>query len=134
MNREVWGFHQDLTREWAEAVDDMAEAVAGIGQLMLRGIVYKSPVDTGRFRGNWITSVGAISTDTTEATDKSGEATIAKGYAVLDAYPATMPPIHIQNNLPYAARLENGWSKQAPAGMVGLTIAEINAVMPGREV
>lgn len=33
------------------------------------------------------------------------------------------------NNLPYAQPLENGWSSQAPAGMVGLTIAEFDTIV-----
>lgn len=33
--------------------------------------------------------------------------------------------IYIANGLPYILRLENGWSKQAPAGMVAITLAEL---------
>ena len=64
----------------------------------------------------------------------SGQISIDQGTSELMAYPNTMPPIYIQNNLPYANRLENGWSNQAPAGMVALTIAEVEAQMDGREV
>jgi hypothetical protein len=38
---------------------------------------------------------------------------------------------YIQNNLPYAQRLEDGWSKQAPAGMVALSLAELQAEIVG---
>ncbi|VEB42983.1 Uncharacterised protein [Chromobacterium violaceum] len=31
------------------------------------------------------------------------------------------------NPMPYAVKLEYGWSKQAPAGMVRLTLAEISS-------
>jgi hypothetical protein len=31
--------------------------------------------------------------------------------------------IYLTNSLPYARRLEYGWSKQAPAGMVRITVA-----------
>ena len=48
-----------------------------------------SPVDTGTFKRNWQNDVG---------TNK---------YSV-----------SISNNLPYAERLANGWSKQAPSGWV----------------
>lgn len=127
-------FELELTAEWAAKVDDIAEAVAGIGLVMLSGIVRKSPVDTGRFRGNWITSVGGISGATFDRVDPSGSVPINEGASDLMAYPNTMPPIYIQNNLPYANRLENGWSRQAPGGMVALTIAEIEAQMDGKEV
>lgn len=127
-------FELELTAEWAAKVDDIAEAVAGIGLVMLSGIVRKSPVDTGRFRGNWITSIGGVSGATFDRVDPSGSVSINEGAGIMMAYPNTMPPIYIQNNLPYANRLENGWSRQAPGGMVALTIAEIEAQMDGKEV
>jgi len=120
-------FSLQLSKEWQLAVDDITEAVAGIGLLVLRGVVLKSPVDTGRFKGNWIVSSGSPSDETTEKTDKAGGVTIEQGAAVLNGYPDTLPPIYVQNNLPYANRLENGHSKQAPNGMAALTVAEITA-------
>ena len=33
------------------------------------------------------------------------------------------------NNLPYAQRLEDGWSKQAPSGMVGLAVREFRSIV-----
>jgi hypothetical protein len=36
---------------------------------------------------------------------------------------------YITNNLPYAWRLEHGHSKQAPAGMVGLTVVEFAGIV-----
>lgn len=35
--------------------------------------------------------------------------------------------ITVSNNLPYAERLENGWSQQAPQGMLKLTFEEVKA-------
>ena len=32
----------------------------------------------------------------------------------------------VGNNLPYAYRLETGYSKQAPSGLVGLTVLRFN--------
>ena len=31
---------------------------------------------------------------------------------------------YLVNNLPYIRRLEQGWSQQAPAGMVAVTVSE----------
>lgn len=36
--------------------------------------------------------------------------------------------IFLTNNLPYIERLERGWSKQAPTGMVALTVAEFGGI------
>ncbi len=91
----------------------------------LTGVVLKSPVDTGRFRGNWNVSVEKVdfSTDL-EKKDKSGQATINAGEEVI-GQSKPYDVIYISNNLPYANRLENGWSDQAPNGMLALTVAEI---------
>ncbi|ASY62526.1 Phage protein [Sinorhizobium sojae CCBAU 05684] len=110
-----------------ELTDDaVQQVVQKVALQALRGVVMKSPVDTGRFRGNWTVSVDAKDTSITDATDKGGGETIAKGAALI----AALPPyrtVWISNNLPYARRLETGWSKQAPAGVVALTIAEIES-------
>lgn len=102
---------------------------AGLRKLALdalRGIIFKSPVDTGRFRGNWNTSLGGADLTVTESTDKGGNTTFMRGSQIV----ARVDPfgtIFIANNLPYAEKLEEGSSKQAPAGMVAITIAEIEA-------
>lgn len=36
---------------------------------------------------------------------------------------------YLANNLPYAQRLEDGWSKQAPAGMIELTVIEFDPIV-----
>jgi hypothetical protein len=36
---------------------------------------------------------------------------------------------YITNNLPYAERLEYGWSGQAPSGMIRLSLAEFEQVL-----
>jgi hypothetical protein len=37
--------------------------------------------------------------------------------------------IYLTNNLPYIRRLEEGYSQQAPAGMVALTVQEFAQVV-----
>jgi hypothetical protein len=36
---------------------------------------------------------------------------------------------YIVNNLPYAQRLDDGWSSQAPAGIIGLALAEFDGMV-----
>jgi len=93
-------------------------------------ITMRTPVDTGRARANWFLTQGAPSTQLDEY----------KGAKTGEVAPPTPPdvstitgdePVYIVNNLPYIEALENGHSKQAPAGMVALAIqaeeAQINA-------
>lgn len=100
---------------------------------MLGGILETSPVDTGRFRGNW--NVGIENPDRT-VTDKNypggtpaarGAAAAAealtRGQAVLAGF-VSGEQIWLSNNLPYSIELEYGHSKQAPSGIVRLAIRE----------
>jgi len=120
-------FELRLNTAVLETQEKIEDAVQVIAMDTLRGVVLKSPVDTGRFRGNWIVSINSPSMEQTPATDASGSGAINKGMAAIEGYDVeTTSRIYIQNNLPYGNRLENGWSEQAPEGMVSVTINEIN--------
>ena len=94
---------------------------------LFRAVVLRSPVDTGRFRANWNASYGAADYATSASTDR--------GRGVQQAIRAlTMPVggiVYLSNGLPYASRLEYGWSKQAPNGMVRLSVLEFNDFVRG---
>jgi hypothetical protein len=82
-----------------------------------------SPVDTGRFRGNWMLGIGSPDTSTIDAVDPDGSTTVARITAAAGAIHAG-GVVYITNSLPYARRLEYGWSQQAPSppGIVRLTV------------
>lgn len=127
MAQRAFEFALGLEQLGQELTDDLMQQVTQkLALQALSGVVLKSPVDTGRFRGNWNVSVDLRDDTTTDATDKDGSATIAKGQGVITAIPPYRT-IWLTNNLPYARRLETGWSQQAPAGMVALTLAELES-------
>lgn len=77
----------------------------------------------GRFRANWQYGVGTPKNGVLPDIDPSGSASNARILAGIA--PDAAGKIHyLTNNLPYAERLEKGWSKQAPNGMVALTVVE----------
>lgn len=79
----------------------------------------------GSFRGNWLIGVGADPVDESPAVDPSGALTIREGELTLRLDVTSLrEPIFIVNDLPYANRLNNGWSTQAPAGFVEQSIAQ----------
>jgi len=74
----------------------------------------------GRFRANNVVTVGDPSYSQLDATDKNGSVTISKGRdAINKAGPYSV--IYIQNNLPYAEKLEDGHSSQAPGGVYAVS-------------
>jgi hypothetical protein len=71
----------------------------------------------GRFRANWQYGFGSAPTSTIDAIDPSGSTTLS---GIINSV-ANQQGVHwIANNLPYAQRIEDGWSTQAPSGIVGL--------------
>ncbi|MGV5490229.1 HK97 gp10 family phage protein [Pseudomonas sp. XP2] len=105
---------------------DLVKQARIIAMALLGDIVQRSPVDTGRFRGNTVVSIGAPILSNSDNVDKTGSSTIAAGQAVLTGLkPYTV--VYIQNNLPYAEKLENGHSKQAPNGVFGLAFTGVAA-------
>ena len=114
------GFAADLNRLCAKAGDKAEQVVRKTAIELQGGMIERSPVDTGRFKSNWQAGVGAINRATGDAPGSD-----AKGRTALAI--ATWKPgqtIYLTNSLPYANRLENGYSKQSPAGMVRLTVQE----------
>jgi len=100
--------------------EQVSQRVRVIAMAMLNEIVLRSPVDTGRFRGNNIVSVGAPVYTKTANIDPTGAETINRGISAMSGLePFTQ--VFIQNNLPYAVPLEDGHSKQAPAGIYAVS-------------
>jgi len=99
-------------------------SIQKIAMEAFKRVIMKSPVKSGRFRANWGCSIGSPHTVVYDTTDKDGNATIAKIMMILPKWDGT-DKIILCNNLPYSIVLENGHSKQAPAGMVRLTISEL---------
>lgn len=119
-------FDLQLKKSLDLAEDEITDVIQVIAMTALKGVVLKTPVDTGRARGNWIVTKTQPSNQTFKKVDKAGGPTIQKGNDQIQAYDHQKHnQIIIQNNLPYANRLENGWSKQAPKGMVALTLNEV---------
>jgi len=103
--------------------------VRRVGLQALESVVRMSPVDTGRFKGNWQVGLSAPVRATLETEDKSGTQTIARGNQVL-SHAQAGGIIYLSNNLPYARALEYGHSQaQAPNGMVRITVARLQGML-----
>jgi hypothetical protein len=89
-------------------------------------IVERTPVDTGRARASWTIVAGETADTSVAPPDFAGGP--EAGISAARSKQGNVQLAHsyvIANNLPYIERLENGHSKQAPAGMVGLAIADV---------
>ena len=91
-------------------------------------IIKRTPVDQGTLRGNWQMSIGQPISTTIDREDKSGSAAsseIAKEGQKLNIGAV----FYMSNNLPYAAAIEFGSSKQAPQGMMRIEVLETAAAI-----
>jgi hypothetical protein len=86
----------------------------------------KSPVDTGRFRASWTIGVGQI--DPSVAPESAPGQKVATPEPRIPAITVGQTYYHA-NSLPYARRIEYGWSKKAPAGCVRVTAAEVPGII-----
>ena len=123
----------DLSKYAEKQKVEIKEVRRAFAFALYSSIVEKTPVDTGRARGNWNISVGSPDESTSNSTGPKFSS------------PKSLPEpngdesIFITNNLPYITKLEyggypdppkkdggktsGGFSKQAPNGMVGVTLA-----------
>lgn len=79
----------------------------------------------GRARASWGVGLNRYELVEADITDKSGTQTILRAAARLNTY-RPGDSVWIGSGLPYMERLEFGWSRQAPAGMVRIAIARWN--------
>jgi len=87
-------------------------------------IAEATPVDTGRARANWNLDFNGDANDLIEEVQgKSNANKIISGKVAEFRYQITQGYVYIYNNLEYIEALENGWSDQAPEGMVAVTLA-----------
>ena len=94
-------------------------------------VVLGTPVDEGRARGNWFPSINTPSSEVTDAVDKDGSRSV--NAATSTASTARLgETVWLTNNLPYILPLENGWSGQAPEGMVDINLNAVQAKYGGR--
>jgi hypothetical protein len=144
MARAKWSLPIDKYVEAAKG--DLNKACRKVGFAMLAKVMVRSPVDTGRFRGNWMIGVEvmpatAITPDGIGPGRQPGDPPLAgapsgaavDGAVINNALSALGQfklgqTIWIINNVPYAVALEQGHSKQAPAGVVKITVQEFGAI------
>lgn len=121
-------FALDVSKFVEKAKKNPEKVMRQVSIKLFSAIIKASPVDTGRFRMNWMASGGTSASGITDATDKSGNT--ATGNATSFVMKATdWREFTLTNNLPYAQRLEYGWSQQAPAGMVRTNVSRFQQLI-----
>lgn len=135
-------FALDLAKFAEKAGQRADELVGGIVVRIAKAVDERSPVGDavywkskppkgyvgGRFRANWQLGIGVLPQGTLNRVDPTGAATVGRIIAAIPDQ-ASGRVYYLANNLPYAQRIEHGWSRQAPTGVVGLTVTEFQQVV-----
>ena len=127
----------DAINEWVEETQSHIDnALQTMVLLIGRSVVTLSPVDTGRFRGNWQLSIDETIDNSLVRYDPEGTQTLNDIARTANRFTAGQVA-YIQNHVLYGNDLEHGlyngptakvteqgYSRQAPAGMVQVTEAK----------
>lgn len=111
-------FQQQLRGFGIKALDKVDKVRRASILELFRLVIYATPVDTGRLRGNWQTTINSPASR--ELDRESADAAMAEAVANLGSL---VDVVWLTNNLPYAEAIEYGHSKQAPEGMVRRHVA-----------
>lgn len=122
-------FGIDMRGQAAKIPDRADQITRQIALAADRALVIGTPVDEGRARANWQPTIGAPATGTVAGgTGKGRSGTVAGPTAAAARVIASYKngqTIFLTNNLPYIVPLNNGHSKQAPAGFVESAVASV---------
>lgn len=128
-NYKIREFHASIDR-WIDSVDKgLVDVVEIFGGKVQEALVNGSPVDTGRFKGNWQVTANSAPPYAVNDYDREGSDTIARGKRAIRAIMrggGAVRSIHFSNMLIYANALEYGHSKQAPMGVMGIVAARLS--------
>lgn len=91
-------------------------------------IIKRTPVDTGRLRGNWQPTVNGPAQSALIKKDKTGQSTINKVKTKTNEWDLN-ETFYLTNNLVYAQYIENGTDKIKPKGMVKTTLRDFRATV-----
>ena len=123
------GFGAQLKKFEDTSLDKVTTVTRAIALEVFRRVILKTPVDTGRARGNWQCTISVPASSVADVEDKGGGKAIAQAADEVMGWEPEKVVIFLTNNLPYIHRLEDGYSQQAPAGMVAVTLAELDGIV-----
>jgi len=87
-------------------------------------IIRRTPVDSGRLRGNWQININTPLLNEIARVDPAGAQTISFETSKLGKFTTDHKSIWFSNNLPYATIIEDGGINRRPFGMVKTTLTD----------
>lgn len=126
MAKTLLDLANSLEQRAAKLDDEACRVAVSVAETILGDLVYKTPVDTSQALSNWqVTLASKIDNkippyypgEGGSTRNSSAQAALENGRNILRSKRPGVT-IYISNVLPYIRRLNDGYSKQAPAGFV----------------
>ncbi len=110
-------FSSDILKFAKKTNSNIEEVMQATSISIFPAVVLRTPVKTGRARGNWLYTTESPATGTVSDVDAPNlSSMIKKGHTHI-----------LTNNLPYIEVLENGDANRRPHGMVKVSVTEFEA-------
>lgn len=137
-------FARRMSRLSVKVEGNVEQAVKDCAKAVTRTVINATPVDTGRARSNWTAELDQafsrlfpahVPGEKGSTGEANTEAAISQANELIDRFDITANrEIHIANSLPYIGALNDGHSRQAPAGFVQEAVLEGLATVRGAKV
>lgn len=137
-------FAKRIDRIAVRVEGNVERAVKDCAGAVLRSVVESTPVDTSYARSNWTPELdrafeglfpARVPGEKGSTAEETAAATIEAGTPTIEAFNiAANREIHITNNAPHILPLNDGHSKQAPAGFVRIAVMEGLATVRGAKI
>jgi hypothetical protein len=130
-------FELDLTNVINRYQGEMDDVVKKINFDLFSRVIMRTPVDTGRARGNWQAGINRMPQGLVDREDPKGGVNgngTGRSTARAEVQRVTLSMKAgdtgvLVNHLPYIVELEQGSSRQAPAGMVIASVTDFPNVV-----
>ena len=125
MGTNLKSFNSAVTKAAKKITEkDIPKFITMVSLEVFRRIVLRTPVDTGRARGNWQIEIGKAAEGILEVFPEADEVIQREQGKLIGIKPFSI--IHITNNVEYVYYLEyDKRSSQHPEGMVEITLVEM---------
>ncbi len=125
-------FSMQMRRSCQQLKDEIITKQNRIILKLFSAFVMDSPVDKGSFRGSWFVQYGSPNLDfiynSTDGLSPSAATNLSINRMASFLVNFNSGIIWITNNQPYAQRLEYGYSKKAPQGMVRRNVSRFKSI------
>lgn len=123
-------FQADLRKFGKKAMDNADKIRRASALELFQLIIFDTPVDSGRLRGNWQTTINRGASGSIDRLDVNGDSTVLEAMANLGGM---LDTVFFVNNLPYAEKIElDGGINERGKGMVRKHIAMWNRIVEAK--